>query len=189
MLFFVRIESILSYEFEILFWENEILESFFEIDRVLTPLGEEEVFLTIIHDDVFDVFTGNPRIKGKKRSFFPIIRHKRLDDLHAHRTNKNIIIDRKIFERLPEFFMAKSFESAELTHVTDECDGFSSFFLSKAHEHFHSSNDRLKTTIIGPIDDETVVDSSEDIPSRMREVNMSQVRDDIEWYYAGFFRS
>jgi hypothetical protein len=56
--------------------------------------------------------------------------------------------------------------------------------LCETNEHFYASDDRIKSSIIGAIDDERIMESFESITSCMRQMNMTKKRDDIESRYS-----
>lgn len=186
MLFFVCIESVLSDEFEILFWEDEVFESFFEINSVLTSLSKEEIFISIIHNNALDIFTCHTRIESKKSTLSPAIVDEWLYDFHTYSSDENIVIHGEFFEILPELFMTQTLESTELTHITDKGNSFSPILLCQTDKHLDTCHNRLKSSIIGSINNETFIDSLEDIPSCMWEMNMAKIRDDIKWGYPRF---
>ena len=104
-----NIQFFLTHEFQIFFRENEILECFFEIDRILATFGEKEILVRILCKKCSDIFTGNTRIESEESSFFPLAIYHRFDDFHAHCTDEDIVIDIFCAKLVPEFFMSFTF--------------------------------------------------------------------------------
>ena len=77
-------------------------------------------------------------------------------------------------EFFPEFFVALTLECSELAHISEEGDSFSSFSFCEASEHLDSCDDRVKSTIISPVDDDTIVESFESISPGMWEMDVSE---------------
>ena len=69
--------------------------------------------------------------------------------------------------------MTKSFECAELTHITDECNSLSRFFFSKSYEHLDT------------IEFVDVTTCSLDAPWAFPPTHHSWISDDIGWVKFG----
>ena len=180
MRLFMSIESILSDEFEILFWKNKILQSLLEIYSILTSFGKEEIFISIVHDEAFYILPCHARIESEKCTLTPMVINHRLNDFHTYCPNKNIVVHWELLECEPELLMSEGFECTEFTHVTYQSNSFTTIFLSETYEHLDARDNWLKSSIVCAIDNQTLVNTSKHISSCMREMNMTEIRDDIE---------
>lgn len=174
MLFFVRVDFILSHELEIFFWEDEIFQRLFEVNGILTPFRKEEISRSITREYVSDMRSGDSGIEREKCAVTPYVIHERSDDLHAYRSDEDIIIHRQRAKFFPEFLMTELFQSAELTHVADKGDRLAGFSTSQAHEHLHTCDDRVESSVISAVYHETLVQSLEDVSSGEGQMDMAQ---------------